>query len=137
MLRLRNPMGMAVFLVFVTGTVVAGILVADMYASDPLSGPVYRFPLLPGETSLNDDRAVTIAQDVMKRDGFTESSWTMLHGDPSEPLKGRAEHFLSRDAKNTNRGHIYFDFAGSPRRGRFVFIELHDGEITAQGTLGK
>ena len=38
---------------------------------------------------------------------------------------------------NPNQGYVYFYCANSPTPQRFVNIELRDGTITAQGTLGK
>jgi hypothetical protein len=50
---------------------------------------------------------------------------------------GRPNRFLARNTINPNQGSVYFHCENSPTPQRSVNIELRDGEVTAQGTLGK
>jgi hypothetical protein len=116
---------------------VGGILFAINRAIDSRSGPVHRFPVAAGETFLTDDRAATIGREVMKRDGFPESAWKLMTDDRTKAPDGRPDQFLTRNTINPNQGSVYFHCDNSAAPQRFVNIELRDGQIMAQGTLGK
>ena len=116
---------------------VGGILLAINRAVDSRSGPVHRFAVPAGETFLTDDRAAAIGREVMNRDGFPETTWKLMNDDRTKAPDGRPDRFLTRNTINPNQGSVYFHCNNSPTPQRFVNIELRDGEITAQGTLGK
>jgi hypothetical protein len=114
-----------------------GILLAINRAIDSRSGPVHHFPLPAGEAFLTDDRAAAIAREVMNRDGFQEVAWKLMTDDRTKAPDGRPDQFLTRNTINPNQGSVYFYSENSRTPQRFVNIELRDGEIAAQGTLGK
>ena len=116
---------------------VGGILFAIKHAIDARSGPVHRFPAPAGETFLTDDRAAAIGREVMNRDGFPESEWKLMTDDRTKAPDGRPDQFLTRNTINPNQGYVYFHCNDSPTPQRFIQVELRDGEITAQGSLGK
>ena len=133
----RRPLIIAGVLVALVGVGVGGLLFAICRAVDSRSGPVHRFPLPAGETFLTDDRAAAIGREVMNRDGFPESEWRLMNDDRTKAPDGRPDQFLTRNTINPSEGSVYFYNANSPTPQRFVNIELRDGTITAQGTLGK
>jgi hypothetical protein len=112
-------------------------LVAVQRAVESRTSPVHRFPLPAGETFLTDDRAASIGREVMNRDGFPQSAWKVMTDDRSKAPDGRPDRFLTRNTVNHNQGSVYFHCDNSPTPQRFVNIEFRDGEITAQGSLGK
>ena len=116
---------------------VGGLLLAINHAIDSRSGPIHRFSLPAGETFLTDDRAAAIGREVMNRDGFRESDWKLMNDDRTKAPDGRPDQFLTRNTINPNQGSVYFHNANSPTSQRFVNIEVREGTITAQGTLGK
>ena len=116
---------------------VGGILFAIKHAIDARNGPVHRFRAPAGETFLTDDRAAAIGREVMNRDGFPESEWKLMTDDRTKAPDGRPDQFLTRDTINPNQGYVYFRCDDSPTPQRFIQVELRDGEITAQGSLGK
>jgi hypothetical protein len=116
---------------------VGGILFAINRAIDARSGPVHHFPVPAGETVLTDARAATIGRDLMNRDGFPESAWKLMTDDRTKAPDGRPDQFLTRNTINSNQGYVYFYCENSPTPQRFVNIGFRDGQITAQGTLGK
>jgi hypothetical protein len=101
------------------------------------SAPVHRFPVSSGESFLTNDRAAAIAREVMNRDGFPESAWRLMNDDRTKAPYGRPDQFLTRNTINLDQGCVSFHCESSPTPDRFVNIELRDGEITAQGSLGK
>jgi hypothetical protein len=119
------------------GAGVGGILLAIDHAINSRSGPVHRFPIEAGETFLADDRAAAIGREVMNRDGFPESAWKLMNDDRSKAPDGRPDQFLLRNGTNADHGVVWFHCDSSPTPERYVNIELRDGEIKAQGTLGK
>ncbi len=116
---------------------VGGIYFAISRAVESRSGPIHRFAIPSGETFLTDDRAAVIGREVMNRDGFPESAWKLMTDDRAKAPDGRPDQFLTRNPSNPNEGFVYFHCDNSPTPQRFVNIELREGEITAQGTLGK
>ena len=99
-----------------------------------------RFTISPyprAKPFLTDDRAAAIGREVMSRDGFPESAWKLMSDDRTKAPDGRPDQFLTRNTINANQGYVYFRCENSPTPQRFVNIEQRDGEITAQGTLGK
>ena len=116
---------------------VGGILLRINRAIESLSGPIYHFPVPAGESFLTDDRAAVVAREVMNRDGYPEAAWKLLGDDRTKAPDGRPDRNMARNGINPNRGFVSFYSANSRPHQRFVSIEIHDGEITAQGTLGK
>ena len=116
---------------------VSGMLYALNRATNARLGPIHRFAAPAGEQFLTDDRAVVIAREVMRRDGFPESAWKLIQDDRSQAPNGRADVYLVRKPNDPNGGMIYFHCDNSPMPQRFVHVELRDGEITARGELGK
>jgi len=116
---------------------IAGVLLAVNHAIDARSGPIHHFAVPAGETFLTDERAAAIGRDVMELDGYPKSTWTLMTDDRTKAPDGRPDQYLTRNSINANRGFVYFYSASSPTPQRFVNIELRNGEITGQGSLGK
>ena len=116
---------------------VGGMLYALNRGTNARLGPIHRFAAPAEEQFLTDDRAVVIAREVMKRDGFPESAWKLMQDDRSTAPNGRPDLYLVRNAHDPNGGMIYFHCDNSPPPQRFVHLELRNGEITARGELGK
>jgi hypothetical protein len=133
----RRPLIIATICLTLIVVGVGGILFAINRAIDSRSGPVHRFSVPAGETFLTDDRAATIGREVMNRDGFPESAWKLMTDDRTKAPDGRPDQFLTRNTINPNQGYVYFHCDNSPTPQRFIQIKLRDGEITAQGSLGK
>jgi len=116
---------------------VGGILLRIHRAIESLSGPVHHFSVPASESFLTDERAAAVAREVMNRDGYPEAGWKLMEYDHTKAADGRPDRNMTRNSVNPNRGTVYFYSANSPTPQRFVGIELQDGKITAQGTLGK
>jgi hypothetical protein len=84
------------------------------------SGPVHRFPAADKDPVLTDEYAARIAREVMNRDGYPESPWRMIG-----------------NTTTANRGVVSFYCDKSATPVRYVNIELRNGKVTAQGTMGK
>jgi hypothetical protein len=133
----RKSLNFASILLALAGIAIGAVIVAVKSENDRRSGPVHHFPVLPGETFLAEDRAITITREVMSRDGLVESRWMIVPDDRSKAPDGRPDRYLFRNGQNLNRGMIHFHLDGARMSDRLVTIEWGNGEITAQGTFGK
>jgi hypothetical protein len=73
----------------------------------------------------------------MNQDGFPESGWRMMEDDRSKAPDGRPDRFFLRNTIDPNQGVVSFYCEKSQTPTRYVNIEMKNGEVTAQGTLGK
>ncbi|HUB27758.1 MAG TPA: hypothetical protein VL992_20205 [Tepidisphaeraceae bacterium] len=102
-------------------------------------GPVYRFPIPSGEKFLTDKTAESISRQVMKQDGFSASDWTLVTDERTWAPDGEADHYLVRNT-DPNQGFVGFYCASAPvgrPNQRLINLQLSNGQITAQGYLGK
>jgi hypothetical protein len=116
---------------------VAGILFAINRTIESRNGPVYHFTVPKEETFLTDDRAASVAREVMNRDGLPESAWELMKDNRTRSPDDRPDQYLTRGTINSNQGSVHFYCANAPRPQRYVNVELRNGEITAQGSFGK
>jgi hypothetical protein len=116
---------------------VGGMLYAINRGMNARLGPVHRYSAAAGEQFLTEEHAVVIAREVMNRDGFPESAWKLMEDDRSKAPDGRPDRYMVRNVDDPNRAMIYFHCDNSPTPQRFVHLEFRNGQITAQGELGK
>jgi hypothetical protein len=114
-----------------------GFLYVNKCAIERRNGPIHRFPVPSSETFLTDDRAAMVGREVMNLDGFSKSDWKLMNVDGTKAPDGRPDQYLSRNSINPNQGELSFNCPHSSTPQRFVNVELRDGQITAQGSLGK
>ena len=126
----------SVFLILVA-IGIGGALFAINRAVESRNGPIHRFPFPAEETFLTDDRAAAIGREVMNRDRYPESAWRMRQDDRSKAPDGRSDRFFLRNTLDPDQGVVSFFCDQSPTPTRYVNIEVRNGEVTAQGTLGK
>jgi hypothetical protein len=124
-------------LIALAALTVGGMLYAINRGMNARLGPLHRFPASAGESFLTDERAVVIAREVMKRDGFPESAWKLMEDDRTKAPDGRPDRYLTRNLNVPNDWMIYFHCDNSPTQQRFVHLEFRNGEITARGEFGK
>jgi hypothetical protein len=134
---MRRRLLYAAGIVFTLGVVCAiALLVAVQRSLDARNGPTHHFAARAGDTFLMEDHALELARQVMSRDGFSDEEWTVLSDDRSNAPDGRADEYMVRNPDNPNNAVLAF-VAGTTKQTRFIHIEWRNGEVVAQGTLGK
>lgn len=116
---------------------VGSYVVAINRAIEARHGPVHRFRVAADPALLTDEEAGRLAREVMTRDGYPEAAWRMMEDDRSKAPDGRPDRFLCRNADNPNHGVVAIHCEEPPGGARFVRLEMSNGEVTGQGTLGK
>lgn len=132
-MRARRSTVLAFLALALVASLIGGLLLSVHRSMERRRGPSHRFPVLPGETFLTDDRAAAVAREAMARDGYAAASWRAIEDDRSKAPDGRPDRFFARNAIDPARGVVDFHFVDDPRRQRSVAVEMRDGEITAQG----